>query len=195
MFQLFAGKQVFNVAQVLNNLSKQKDPSHLGNICPSCTTHRETCEHILSWNEEGRTKNMSLQIRRISCWLQEVGTNPTLNQMITNSSSCAALWCTGEESSSQNPHTQLSSIHRDSSDGKELWRGWSQKDSMTLTRQRSLNPQYILRRVATRPNHPFIGSNTWPMDLPQSNDSWLYITTHLNLWEGTAVAGNWNPNR
>ena len=84
MFQLFAGKQVFNVSAVLGNLSKQKEHSHLGNKCPSCETDKETCEHILYCNEEGRRKNLNLQIYRIRTWLEEVGTNPHLTTVLLN---------------------------------------------------------------------------------------------------------------
>jgi hypothetical protein len=82
MFQLFASKQVFNTAAVLRNLAKQKDHAHLGDKCPSCTIHAETCEHILTCPELGRVKHLNRQIKRVQEWLVAVGTVPDLSYLI-----------------------------------------------------------------------------------------------------------------
>jgi hypothetical protein len=84
MFQLFAGKQVCNVSAVLGNISKHREHSHLGNKCPNCETEKETCEHLLYCNEEGRQRVLDLQILRIRSWLEDVGTQPSLSSFISN---------------------------------------------------------------------------------------------------------------
>lgn len=83
MFQLFAGKQVFGVSAVLGNLSKQKEFSSLGNKCPSCTTCKETTQHVLLCREIGRVKCVNLMINRISEWMFSVRTVPALADLIT----------------------------------------------------------------------------------------------------------------
>jgi hypothetical protein len=83
MFQLFAGKQVFGVSAVLGNLSKQKEFVNLGNKCPSCTTCKETTQHILLCREIGRVKCLNIMIKRISEWMYLVGTVSELADLIT----------------------------------------------------------------------------------------------------------------
>jgi hypothetical protein len=82
MFQLFVAKQVFNISAVLANLAKQKAYAHLGKLCPSCTLHNETTEHLLYCTETGREMNFRLQLRQVRTWLSWVGTNWKLTDTI-----------------------------------------------------------------------------------------------------------------
>jgi hypothetical protein len=84
MFQQFACKQVFGTAAILYHLAKQKNYTHLGKKCPSCTIHDKTCEHILTCPEAGRVQHMNRQIHQIYNWLEEVGTVPDLSQLISD---------------------------------------------------------------------------------------------------------------
>ena len=56
MFQMWACKQVTNIAGVNRNLAKyMKDQS---SKCPRCDVEEETCYHVLCCNEEGRVKTL-----------------------------------------------------------------------------------------------------------------------------------------
>ena len=55
MFQIWASKQVMNIAGVNKNLAKYK--SRHSKKCPSCNRAIETCDHVLTCPEEGRAKN------------------------------------------------------------------------------------------------------------------------------------------
>ena len=78
MFQLFATKQVFNVATVLDNLMKQKEYAHLGKECPSCTMVMETTGHVLLCPELGRQQNQNRQLTFVQQWLRNADTHPVL---------------------------------------------------------------------------------------------------------------------
>ena len=83
MFQLFAGKQVFGVAAVLGNLSKQKEYANLGNKCPSCSICKETTQHILLCREIGRMKCVTIMIKRITEWMFSIGTTHDLAELLS----------------------------------------------------------------------------------------------------------------
>jgi len=83
MFQLFASKQVFNVAAVLGNLANQWEYVHLGQECPSYTLVKVTLGHLLTCTEVGRIENLHCQLTAVITWLQQSGTNPELLQVLT----------------------------------------------------------------------------------------------------------------
>ena len=80
MFQIWASKQVMNIAGVNKNLAKYK--SRHSKKCPSCNRAIETCDDILICPEEGRAKKLSNSLRLIDDWLQKVGTNDTLRSCL-----------------------------------------------------------------------------------------------------------------
>ena len=57
MFQVWASKQVMNIAGVNRNLAKYKK-RHSTKKCPSCNRAVETCDHVLICPKEGRVKNL-----------------------------------------------------------------------------------------------------------------------------------------
>ena len=73
MFQVFACKQVTNIAGVYVNQAKyMKDQDKM---CPSCGQEAETCQHVLCCEEEGRVKALNCTIDLLDSWLQKVGSN------------------------------------------------------------------------------------------------------------------------
>ena len=80
MFQIWASKQVMDVAGVNKNLAKYK-PRQIKR-CPSCNRAVETCAHVLACREEGRGKNLSNSLRLVDVWLQKVGTHDALRSCL-----------------------------------------------------------------------------------------------------------------
>ena len=76
MFQIWASKQVMNVAGVNKKIAKYKPRQ--SKKCPSCDRAVETCAHVLTCTEEGRVKKLSNSLRLVDGWLQRVGTHETL---------------------------------------------------------------------------------------------------------------------
>ena len=80
MFQVFACKQVTNIAGVHVNQAKyMRDQDKM---CPSCGQEEETCQHVLCCEEEGRVKALNCTIDLLDSWLQKVGTNKTLRHCL-----------------------------------------------------------------------------------------------------------------
>ena len=80
MFQIFACKQVTNIAGVCVNQAKyMRDQDK---ICPSCGQEEETCQHVLCCEEEGRVKALNCTIDLLDSWLPKVGTHKTLRQCL-----------------------------------------------------------------------------------------------------------------
>ena len=80
MFQVFAYKQITNIAGVYVNQAKYMKDQDL--MCPSCGQESETCQHVLCCEEEGRVKALNCTIDLLDSWLQKVGTNKTLGQCL-----------------------------------------------------------------------------------------------------------------
>ena len=81
MFQLWACKQVMDVAGTNYNLVKRNKEEH-DPCCPSCGQEIETCSHVLYCNEAGRMDAMKQSIGWLDDWLQSVGTDPTLRRAL-----------------------------------------------------------------------------------------------------------------
>jgi hypothetical protein len=82
MLQIFACKQVFDVAgknQWLARFdtSKTKSPK-----CPSCLQVTETAEHVLSCQHAGRVDVLLPTIKLMNCWMKSEQTEPTLRECI-----------------------------------------------------------------------------------------------------------------
>ena len=81
MFQIWACKQVTNIAGVNSNKAVYKanhDP-----MCPSCNEEEETCRHVLGCDEEGRVKALNCTIDLLDNWMTTVGKNGPLRNCLT----------------------------------------------------------------------------------------------------------------
>ena len=73
MFQIWAYKQVINVAGVNRNLSKyMKDQC---SKCLSCNVQEENCHHMTYCNAEVRFKTLLGTIQMLDDWMKRVGTH------------------------------------------------------------------------------------------------------------------------
>jgi hypothetical protein len=82
MFQVFACKQVFDVAgtnQWLARFDKLKTKSPQ---CPSCLQVTETAEHVLSCQHAGRVDVLLSTIKLMDHWMKSERTEPTLRECI-----------------------------------------------------------------------------------------------------------------
>ena len=73
MFQIWACKQVMNIAPTNGNWPWEQD---LCPLCPSCGQARDTCSHILLCNHTGQVKALMHSINLLEHWLVEVDTDP-----------------------------------------------------------------------------------------------------------------------
>ena len=80
-FQLWACKQVMDVAGTNYNLAKRNKEEH-DPCCPSCGQETETCSHVLHCNEAGRVDAMKRSVGWLDDWLRSVGTEPTLRRAL-----------------------------------------------------------------------------------------------------------------
>ena len=80
MFQLFAAKQTLGIAGCNVNQAYYT-PGH-DKRCPSCGVAFETCEHILTCEEEGRVDVLHRSIDLLDKWLRDNGTDRMLRQFI-----------------------------------------------------------------------------------------------------------------
>jgi hypothetical protein len=81
LFQVWACKQVMNIAATNQNLSR-RHPDGRSNKCPCCTIHVETAEHVLLCPEAGRVKAFLLCTSALEQWLDEADTDPDLTDSI-----------------------------------------------------------------------------------------------------------------
>ena len=80
MFQIWASKQVHNIAATNYNLvqrGKRDCP-----LCPSCMDQIETAAHILSCKDAGRVEALLMTIDLMGEWLEEKGTDPILLEIL-----------------------------------------------------------------------------------------------------------------
>ena len=80
MFQVWACKQVTNIAGMNANQAKYKkdhDP-----ICPSCSTEVETCCHVLFCEESGGVQVLGASIKLLDQWLKSVGTDTGMRRRL-----------------------------------------------------------------------------------------------------------------
>ena len=81
LFQVWACKQVMNIAATNKNLSRRHRDGR-SDKCPCCTIHVETAEHILLCPEVGRVEAFQLCTTALERWLDEADTNPDLTDSI-----------------------------------------------------------------------------------------------------------------
>ena len=81
MFQIWACKQVTNIAGVNSNQTvyTPDDP-----MCPSCNDVEETCGHVLCCDEEGRVKALNCTIDLLDSWMKTVRTKAPLRKCLTD---------------------------------------------------------------------------------------------------------------
>ncbi len=82
MFQIFACKQVNDIAGVNVNLARYTP--HQDKACPSCGQEAETCHHVLLCKEEGRVAALNRTIDLLDSWLKKVGMDNSLRQCLVN---------------------------------------------------------------------------------------------------------------
>ena len=81
MFQVWACKQVMDIAGTFHNLKVQG--SRVDDKCPSCECCSETCAHILECTDAGRVDALSLTIDLMDDWMYDVGTDGGLAKALT----------------------------------------------------------------------------------------------------------------
>ena len=80
LFQLWACKQVFNIAGT--NGLRSRWTEGLSKRCPSCRRRTETSAHVLYCDEAGRVDTLLRTIDLLGDWLREVGTDPDLRHCL-----------------------------------------------------------------------------------------------------------------
>ena len=81
LFQVWACKQVMNIAATNKNLSRRHRDGRCDK-CPCCTIHAETAAHILLCPEVGQMEAFQLGTTALEQWLDEAGTDPDLTDSI-----------------------------------------------------------------------------------------------------------------
>jgi hypothetical protein len=81
LFQVWACKQVMNIAARNKNLSRRHRDGWFDK-CPCCTIHVETAEHVLLCLEVGRVEAFQLCMTALEWWLDEADTDPDLTDSI-----------------------------------------------------------------------------------------------------------------
>ena len=79
LFQLWASKHVLGITGTMKSLSHQDGRSPLS---PSCLTCIETCRHVTTCQEAGRTKAFVQSAREVERWLTKTNTPSNLAQLV-----------------------------------------------------------------------------------------------------------------
>ena len=86
MFQIWAAKQVTEIAAVNTNQTIRNPSKHIGPRCPSCNagedSPHEVCSHVLYCEEEGRVASLNCTVDLMSDWLRKVGTQENLRKVV-----------------------------------------------------------------------------------------------------------------
>jgi hypothetical protein len=86
MFQIWAAKQVTEIAGVNANQAARNPGKDMDPRCPSCSagedSPRETCSHVLYCEEEGRVAALNCTIDLMNTWLRKVGTQENLRKVL-----------------------------------------------------------------------------------------------------------------
>ena len=81
LFQVWACKQVMNIAATNKNLSRRHRDGR-SDKCPCCTIHVETAAHVLLCPEAGRVEAFQLGTTALERWLDKADTDPDLTDSI-----------------------------------------------------------------------------------------------------------------
>jgi hypothetical protein len=79
LFQLWAAKHVNKIAGTMSFLSHQDGRCDL---CPSCGTHKETCQHIARCPEVGRVAAFAQATNNLELWLRDNKTHPDVQALL-----------------------------------------------------------------------------------------------------------------
>jgi hypothetical protein len=79
LFQLWAAKHVNRVAGTMSFLAHQDGQC---NLCPSCGTHIETCQHIARCPEAGRAAAFVQSTNNLELWLCNNSTHPDMQSLL-----------------------------------------------------------------------------------------------------------------
>jgi hypothetical protein len=79
LFQLWAAKHVNKIAGTMSFLSHQDGRCDL---CPSCGTHKETCQHIARCPEVGRVAAFAQATNDLELWLRDNKTHPDVQALL-----------------------------------------------------------------------------------------------------------------
>ena len=75
LFRVWACKQVMRIAPTNQYMTRRDGRCPM---CPSCSIHVETAEHVLICPEEGRVKAFMAAVETLDDWLEKVDTDPEL---------------------------------------------------------------------------------------------------------------------
>ncbi len=81
LFQVWACKQVMNIAATNKNLSWRHRDGRCDK-CPCCTIQVETAAHVLLCPEAGRVEAFQLGTTALEGWLDKADTDPDLSDSI-----------------------------------------------------------------------------------------------------------------
>jgi hypothetical protein len=79
LFQLWAAKHVNRIAGTMSFLAHQDGRC---NLCPSCRTHIETCQHIAWCPEAGRAAAFAQSTDNLELWLCNNSTHPDMQSLL-----------------------------------------------------------------------------------------------------------------
>ena len=82
LFQVWACKQVMNIAATNKNLRSWRHCDGCSDKCPCCTIHVETAKHVLLCLEVARVEAFQLCMTALEWWLDEADTDLDLMDSI-----------------------------------------------------------------------------------------------------------------
>ena len=82
MFQIFACKQVFDVAGTKKWLARFDTSKMKSSKCPSCLQATKTAEHVLLCQHAGRVDELLSTIKLMDRWMKSERTEPILRKCI-----------------------------------------------------------------------------------------------------------------
>ena len=137
LFQVWACKQVINIAATNKNLSQRRRDGR-SDKCPCCMIHVETAEHVLLCLEVGRVEAFQLCMTALERWLDKADTDPDLMDSIVE-----YVWRRGtitmeEAIIDAPPRFRHMALSQDKIGG---WRRF--QDGMITTEITSIQRQYI----------------------------------------------------
>jgi hypothetical protein len=136
LFQVWACKQVMNIAATNKNLSWRHRDGR-SDKCPCCRIHVETTEHVLLCPEVTRVEAFQLSMTALEWWLDEADTDPDLTDSIVE---YVRRWGTvtmEEEISDALPRFRHMALSQDTIEWRRFLEG------MILTEITNIQRQYI----------------------------------------------------
>jgi hypothetical protein len=166
LFQVWACKQVMNIAATNKNLSQRHRDGRCDK-CPCCTIHIETAAHVLLCLEVGWVEAFQLGTTALEQWLDEADTHPDLTDSIVE---YVQRWgaITMEEAILDAPPRFR---HMALSQDKIGWRRFLER--MMSTEITSIQPQHIAVNGSCMSLDKWCtGLITWLLEI--THGQWLY---------------------